>query len=114
MRLGGMKFRCQRVLLDVWVSACVMGKGEDVKGGYLGKRCRISRCHLQGRASMGDDRRWRCLRRRRRPIWHGKLETMGIEKGASTCVPPSPGIGVLVLYHKLLWGPAIGFWSWSG
>ena len=45
MRLGGMKLPCRRALLDVWVSACVMEKVEDVNGRYLGMQYRISRCH---------------------------------------------------------------------
>ncbi len=43
----------------------------------------------------------------------GQLSIIDLRDGQSTCVPPSPGIGLLVLYHKLLWGPAIGFCSWS-
>ena len=38
-----------------------------------------------------------------------RINGHAIGEGGSTCVPPSPGIGALVLYHKLLCGPAIGF-----
>ena len=51
---------------------------------------------------MGDGQRWKCLRRRRQPVWHGQLRSMVIERVEGTCVPPSPGIGLLVLYHRLL------------
>ena len=63
---------------------------------------------------MAGGRRWRCRRKQSRPVGQGQLQqAMAIDKAESTCVPPSPGIGPLVLYHKLLCGPAIGFWSWS-
>lgn len=86
----------------VWVSACLMGESEDVAERYLGRQYHISRCHLRDRANKEDGRRWRCLRRRSLPIFARLATDKGDKKAKSTCVPPSPGMGLLVLYHKLL------------
>lgn len=60
---------------------------------------------------MAVCQRWKCQRRqnpsREINIYDFQLYQLHDE---DTCVPPSPG---RVLYHKLLWGPAIGFWLGS-